>query len=251
MAGEGRTEGGNPPEAGQDAAADAPPDILALPNTDWLAHRFLVSGPAGDVAAFREAAAGAGGIPWRLDLDGLQEDWFLRLLAPAPAERGISLEGARILAAAYRDLVSIHHEKLLVAVERRSHACPLDLHALVPVPERVLRLGPDSPDSLLWLWAHWGTTRALRHVALLPADDRRLRRSARVGYRFFSADWTPWRAVQTLRRCWPSLVFDVQPQYEPGPGQARRAQPKVAGKGQATARKRAPHRGRRSRRGRA
>jgi len=28
----------------------------------------------------------------------------------------------------------------------------------------ILRLGPDDPQSLAWLWAHWGTTRSLRHV---------------------------------------------------------------------------------------
>lgn len=245
-AGERRAEEGSPPLPG--AGQDAAPDILALPNTDWLAHHLLVSGPAGDAAAFREAAAGAGGIPWRLDLDGLQEDLFLRLLAPAPAEREISVEGARILAATCRDLVGAHHGEVLAAVGRRSRVCPLDLHALVPVPERVLRLGPDSPESLLWLWAHWGTTRALRHVALLPADDQRLRRSARVGYRFFSADWTPWRAIQTLRRRWPSLVLNVRPRYEPDPGRANRAQPKAAGKGRAATRKRAARRGRRARR---
>ena len=152
------------------------------------------------------------------DLDGLREEWFLRMLAPPPAAREISVEGARILADTYRDLVGAHHDRVLAAVGRSlaetqgvcSRACPLDLHALVP--DAVLQLGPDDPASLDWLWTHWGTTRALRHVALLPADDRRLRRSAQVGYRFFCADWMPWRAVQTLRlRALPG--FDVKPDY--------------------------------------
>jgi hypothetical protein len=41
----------------------------------------------------------------------------------------------------------------------------------VSVSEAVLRLGPDDPASLDWLWTHWGTstTQALRHVA---ADSR-------------------------------------------------------------------------------
>lgn len=185
---------------------------LALPNTDWLAHRLLVSGPVADVAAFRAAAAGAGAIPWQLDLDGLQEEWFLRMLAPAPAAREISVEGARILAETYRDLVGARHDRVLAAVGR-SRACPLDLHALLPVPDAVLQLGPDDPASLDWLWTNWGTTRPLKQVVVLPGSDRRLRRSARIGYSFFSADWTPWPAIQALRTRWPGLVLDVQPNY--------------------------------------
>ena len=52
--------------------------------------------------------------------------------------------------------------------EGRSRACPLDLHRLVPTPAPLLRLGPDHPETLAWLWAHWGTTWPLRHVAELP-----------------------------------------------------------------------------------
>jgi hypothetical protein len=33
------------------------------------------------------------------------------------------------------------------------------------VPDAVLRRGPDDPVALDWLWAHWGTTQTLRHVA--------------------------------------------------------------------------------------
>lgn len=204
---------------------------MALPNTDWLTHRLAVSGPAADVAAFRAAAAGAGAIPWHLDLDGLREEWFLRLLAPWPAAREISVEGAHILADTYRDLVGAHHDRVLAAVGR-SRACPLDLHALVPVPDAVLQLGPDDPASLGWLWTHWGTTRPLRHVAVLPGSDHRLRRSARIGYRFLSADWTPWRALQALRLRWPRLVLDVQPDYgEDRPATAGAGSGNPAGQG--------------------
>jgi hypothetical protein len=187
--------------------------VLALPNPDWLAQTLTVSGPAEAVAAFRTAASGAGAIPWRYDLDRMQEDWFLRMLAPARVDREISAEGARILAATYRDLVASHHEQVVARVGH-SAACPLDLHALIPVPEDVLRHGPDDPSSRAWLWQHWGTTWPLKHVVQIAVGhDRRLRRSARVAYRFFAADWTPWMAVRTLRARWPALVFDIRPDY--------------------------------------
>jgi hypothetical protein len=185
---------------------------FALPTPDWLAHTLTVSGPAPDVAQFQTAAAGAGVIPWHYDLDRMQEDWFHRMLAPDPAGRDISVEGARILAEIYRGLVSAHHERAL-AVVRRSRACPLDLYTLVPVPERILCLGPDDPISLLWLWENWGTTRPLKQARVLPDTDGRLRRSGRLDYAFLSADWTPWQAISVIRGRWPALVFDVRPDY--------------------------------------
>jgi hypothetical protein len=187
--------------------------VLALPHPDWLAQTLSVSGPAGDVAAFRTAAAGSGAIPWHYDIERMQEDWFLRMLAPAQADREISVAGARILAATYRDLVASHHEQV-VAGAAHGTACPLDLHALIPVPQAVLLQGPDDPASRAWLWQHWGTTWPLKHVVQMAAgQDRRLHRSARVAYRFFSADWTPWMAVRTLRARWSALIFDVRPDY--------------------------------------
>ena len=34
-------------------------------------------------------------------------------------------------------------------------------------PCSILALGPDHPRALAWLWQHWGTTQALRHVVVL------------------------------------------------------------------------------------
>jgi len=106
---------------------------------------------------------------------------------------------------------------LAVSLVGRSRACPLDLHALVPVPAEVLRLGPDHPAALAWLWQHWGTTEALRHVAA-ERPGKTLPEPPAAGQRvlqltFWSADWTPWRAVQQVRIDWPTLQFDVQPEY--------------------------------------
>lgn len=190
---------------------------LCLPQTDWLHHRLTVTGPPEAVAAFRVAAAGAGVVPWHLDGDRIEEDLFLRLATATP--RTISLEGARILAAQLRAAMERRHA-LAVARVGQSRACPFDLHALVPVPAAVLRLGPDHPGALAWLWENWGTTETLRHV---EADNhpniasRRTAPSDGMGaFRasFWSADWSPWRALAHVANTWPALRFDLRPTYD-------------------------------------
>lgn len=194
-------------------AARAPP--LRTRHTDWLHHRLLVAGPAGTLAGFQAAACGAGTIPWRLDLDRMEEDLFLMLAAPSPPQRRrLSLAGTRALAGQLRDAVEQRHAAAAARVGQ-SRACALDLHALVPVPPEVLPLGPDHPDALAWLWTHWGTTAALRHVAAEPVLPRRaaLGDPATLRLSFWSADWTPWRALATVAARWPALRFDVRPTY--------------------------------------
>jgi hypothetical protein len=126
--------------------------------------------------------------------------------------------GARILADQLRTAVARRHD-LAVARVGRSLACPFDLQSLVPVPADLLRLGPDDPAALAWLWAHWGTTQALRHVTWVslafpddpaaPAPDETVFRVT-----FWSADWTPWRALAQLAAQWPTLRFAVRPSYD-------------------------------------
>ena len=67
----------------QAAEAGAP---LRPPHTDWLHHRLTISGPDEAIAAFQASAAGAGAIPWQLDLDRMAEDWFHLLVAPAAGQ---------------------------------------------------------------------------------------------------------------------------------------------------------------------
>ena len=103
------------------------------------------------------------------------------------------------------------------ATERRT--CLLDLHRLLPVPHDLLRLGPEHPEALFWLWAHWGTNQALRQVVPLPVPRRgheAKEQPGRFWVGFWSADWTPWRAVQNLRTGWRSLNFAVRPIYDDG-----------------------------------
>jgi hypothetical protein len=194
-------------------AGPAPEErVMRLAQTDWLHHRMTVSGPPGDLAAFQSAARGAGIIPWHLDLDRLEEDWFLRLAAPRDLLMPrLSAAGARRLAAQLRDAVARRHA-IAVSAVGVSQACPFDLHSLVPVPEAILRRGPDDPQSQDWLWEHWGTTEALRHVVeLTPDKDRRA--GERLVLSFWSADWTPWRALSHLATLWPAVRFEVRPTY--------------------------------------
>ena len=143
---------------------------------------------------------------------------FLRLVAPPPQQqRSLSLAGARILAGQLRDAAARRHDLALARVGH-TRACPFDLHALLPVPADILRRGPDDPVALAWLWAHWGTTDALRHVTAAPAavPDRR-RTDARavvLTVHFWSADWSPWRALAAIGEGFPGLRFDLQPSYD-------------------------------------
>ncbi len=171
-------------------------------HTDWLYHHLDVEGSETALAAFAGRAAGAGTIPWRLDLDRIEEDAF-HTLAVAGA---LSVSGAGILAGQLREAVGRRH-RLAVGRVGRSRLCPFDLHALRPVPDDMLSLGPDHPSALAWLWTHWGTTDSLRHVARRPSTPGRL------SVAFWSADWTPWRAMEAIRLDWPELRFDVRPHY--------------------------------------
>ena len=191
--------------------ADAP---LAPADTDWLRHTLAVSGPGEAMARYAAAGSGPGVIPWVLDLDRMEEDWFLTLAAPPEGERTISLGGARILSRRLREAAATNHQRALARMST-DRSCPFDLQRLLPVPPTILRLGPDDPASRAWLWAQWGTTRALRHVRALPTEmDGRRRRMAELRVEFWSADWSPWQALRRLRRAWPMLTLELQPHYE-------------------------------------
>ena len=191
--------------------AEAP---LAPADTDWLRHTLVVSGPSEAMGRFAAASAGPGVIPWVLDLDRMEEDWFLTLAAPTEGERAISLQGARILARRLREAAATNHQRALARLDT-DRGCPFDLQRLLPVPPAILRLGPDDLASRAWLWAQWGTTRPLRRVRLLPAElDGRRRRMAELRVEFWSADWSPWQALRRLRRAWPELSLELRPHYE-------------------------------------
>lgn len=200
-------EGATPISTGQVGLSS---HILCLPSPEWLPHRLTVTGPAMELADFRMAACGPGTIPWHVDYDRLEEDWVNGMLTPPPAERGISLEGARILARQLRERLELQDSHAAEAAFG-STRCPLDLHLLVPIPDRLLQRGQDDPAVVAWLWENWGTTWALRGVdeiacepkIALPADH------TAIAYCFWSADWTPWRALASIRARWSSINFHI------------------------------------------
>jgi hypothetical protein len=200
---------------------------LRLDHTDWLHHRLLITGPAADLICLRATACGAGTVPWHLDFDQMEEDLFHLLVAPlaraaelSSYTRSLSLAGARILAGQLR-VVAARRHAFAIARVGHSEACPFDLHALVPVPDAILQRGPDDSDALDWLWTHWGTTQTLRHVVEdeAAAGATATRRPAAAGngvwaLTFWSADWTPWRALAQVAGRWPTLRFETRPSYE-------------------------------------
>jgi hypothetical protein len=205
-----------PPAHHPRAGAPPPPRACALAHPDWLYHRLQIIGPAAELSAFRASAAGAGTVPWQLDLDRAEEDLFHLLIAPRA--RGLSLSGARVLASQLCAAVARRHALALAQVGH-SRACPFDLHALIPVPDAILRCGPDDPEALAWLWAHWGTMQTLRHVVEHAAASVALTGRASSGVAvwvvtFWSADWTPWRALAQIAAGWPTLRFDIRPIYD-------------------------------------
>jgi hypothetical protein len=203
---------GNPAAAGGDVSTD----ILCLPNSDWLAHRLTITGPIAAVVSFRHAAAGTGRIPWQVDYERLEEDWSLKLLAPSPVDdgsfrpAGISAQGARTAARQMRTALELLETRMQAITAQQ--ICPLDLHALAPVPQKILALGPDHPESLEWLWSNWGTTWPLRHVEDVSDPDASSCSAAGeipASLKFVAADWTPWPVIAAIRKRWPELDFSL------------------------------------------
>jgi hypothetical protein len=175
----------------------------------WLYHHLIVSGPADAVTEFAAAACGAGVTPWRLDFGMMEEDVFNMAAVQPPADRNLTIAGCRILARQFRERVERRQGRAFALVGQ-SKVCPFDLHALLPVPDAILELGPTHPNALAWLALGWGITDRPRQVSLLkrPIPGRRLPKDhALIGYAFFTADEAPAIAVIRLGERWPALRF--------------------------------------------
>jgi hypothetical protein len=165
------------------------------------------------VEAFAAAARGSGVTPWQLDFAALEEDIFVRAVSQPAPRRSLTVQGCRILARQFREAVAARQARA-AALVGHSFLCPFDLHALLPVPEAILLLGPDHPDALAWLAGHWGVTDRLRQVAARekPAIGRRLPAGHTVvGYSFFTAGDTPHAATERFAARWPALRFRLVP----------------------------------------
>jgi hypothetical protein len=152
-------------------------------------------------------------IPWQLDFARIEEDVFNLAVAQPAARRQLPVAGCRILARQFRQRVETHHAQ---AVARIGYgwACPLDLHALLPMPPGFLALGPTDPATLAWLTEHWGTSDRLRqvHERVRPRPGRRLAAGHGViGYGFFAHGGTPYAAMGRRGARWPALRFVLRP----------------------------------------
>ncbi|PYD74868.1 transposase [Novacetimonas pomaceti] len=197
-----RTKSGTPPESSVRTPAR---QRMLRPAPDWIRTTLTVSGPVDAVARFRMAAQGPGIIPWQVDFDYEQA----RLLAPMAGKGAQAVTLARLLRQASERL----HQIALQHQAAGCPACAFDLHRLVPVPGPILEAGADSRAAAAWLQAQWGTLLPLRRVEVEAPRDQRVRRSARLVYHFWSAEWTPWQALERVRTDWPELVFDIRPHY--------------------------------------
>jgi hypothetical protein len=207
---DGAVEWAAPPRRrGRRPAAIEPP---AADLAGWTHGRLLVSGPAKSLAAFRAAARGPGITPWQTDYDRIEEDAFHLALQVPSAERGLSTEGCRRLARQYREAVEVHHARAAACAEQARQICPLDLHALIPVPGPILALGPAHPQALAWCAGHWGVT-ALRRVSLLenPPIGRRLKLGhGKIGYDYWAMGGCDLNRAALAAR-WPDLSFHLNP----------------------------------------
>jgi hypothetical protein len=210
---------GRRPRLDRGVAGSAPPTASG---PGWRYHHLTITGPAEAVDAFAAAARGAGVTPWRLDFGMLEEDIFNLAASQPPARRNLTIAGCRILARQFRERVE-RRQATAAALVGQAQGCPFDLHALLPVPEAILDLGPTHKQALAWLAAQWGVTDRLRQVTLLkhPKPGRRLPRGSRViGYGFFAGGdrpggdgntgETPARAVAMLAARWPALRLRLQ-----------------------------------------
>lgn len=192
-------------------------------HTDWIYNRLSARGDADTVAALRASTVGPGTVPWQDDLDTVAEDWRVLMLAQPPEVR--ELDGAEVALAArlLRNAYAAHRDRRsalsnrLGGVHRGRRLVPFDLHAVLPLPDPLLRLGPVHPTTLTWMREHWGTVEPLRSVVELPAArrDREPHRDPHLFWvGFWSADWSPWQALLRLRKEWPDLVIELEPVHD-------------------------------------
>jgi hypothetical protein len=174
---------------------------------EWQWWHLVVHGPAAAVADFATAARGAGAIPWLYDRSRVEEDVFA--LAIGGERRSLSIIGCHLLARQFRDAVEARQARATGSTDRNT-GCPLDLHALLPVPPSILRLGSTHPAAEAWLRQHWGVGDQPRRAAVLDgrtAGKRLPHGHVPLVYGFFTEAPAPEAAVAALCRRWTGLVF--------------------------------------------
>nr|WP_249208497.1 hypothetical protein [Gluconobacter albidus] len=177
-------------------ALPSPP--LFSPQPDWLAHVLTITGPEAVLGRFQAEAAGTGRLSWGPDINDPED---LGRILPAQDARTTAL---------IDQIVQSQRGRL--ASEAGSGSVPFDLNTLCPMPLDLLALGPDSPATQAWLWQHWGTSRPLQQVEVMEGPPKE--NTSRWSVSFWSADWTPWAALQEIATHWPDLIFSIRPLYD-------------------------------------
>lgn len=117
----------------------------------------------------------------------------------------------RTLARQFSEQVGAHYGRAAtLAATTGRYACPFDLHVLLPIPERILSIGPRDPRAVDWLRLNWGVASLPRQVVPRPGATagKRLPIGHRVvGYGLFCEDSTPHAAQEALERIWTRLSF--------------------------------------------
>ena len=188
------------PISGSELAEPEPypaPPLFSL-QPDWLAHVLTVTGPEAVLGRFRAEATGTGRLSWGPDVSDPKE---LGRIFPAQDARTTALI----------DQI-VQSQRGLFAREAGSSSVPFDLNALCPIPLDLLALGPASPTTQSWLWEHWGTSRPLQQVEVMDGHPKK--GTNRWSVSFWSADWTPWAALQAIATHWSDLIFSVRPLYD-------------------------------------
>jgi hypothetical protein len=172
------------------------------------------------VASFAVAASGSGITPWQIDFAALEEEVFVRAISQPASYRNLTVGGRQVLARQFRERVQMRqtrtteHAREGAALVGSRFLCAFGLHALLPVPESILKLESTDPAALSWLSAHWGVTDRLRQVMVRDntSTGRRLKRDHAVtGYGFFTDGETPHAAVRQFEKRWAPLRFLLQP----------------------------------------
>ena len=149
---------------------------------------------------------------------------FHLLIAPPGAGRSggspprrLSLPGARILAGQLRD-AAVRRQELAAARVGLSRACAFDLHALC----RCRRPCCGTAPTIRRRWPGSGSIGARPSRCAMsprtppPTNGARTPAKGEAAWvvTFWSANWTPWRALAQIAADWPALRFDTRPSYD-------------------------------------
>jgi hypothetical protein len=175
---------------------------------DYIFNRLEVEGPAEPLHDFLGAASGPGFIDWNPNWYDVYEHIYYALMRAGMP----TVAAGEKLARKFEDIAWRAHERERVAAELDQHRQPLDLNALFPIPQAVLRKG-FAEGGQEWIWANWGVPWPIRRVKFAMEHRRGAGLKPVAVFDFLSEDWSPWIALKRMRERWPELRFDLRTEY--------------------------------------